>query len=164
MMRPERAFIMPRNTALESRNTDLRLVSITAIERLDVEPGGIEVVDVGAAAFFEAGDDIGQHDDGPRRTAFEEREVELGEAAGDAAHQHRLGVRMAGFCEMADMVVHVRGRRAETDGLAATVYGDRYTKIDAVLPHRVVVVCAVDAEHIVVDALVRRAGHVATCS
>src|SRR5258708_29499247 len=30
MMRPERAFIMPRNTALESRNTDLRLVSITA--------------------------------------------------------------------------------------------------------------------------------------
>ena len=30
MIRPERAFIIPRNTALQSRNTDPRLVSITA--------------------------------------------------------------------------------------------------------------------------------------
>ena len=30
MMRPLRAFIMPRNTALESRNTEARLVWMTA--------------------------------------------------------------------------------------------------------------------------------------
>ena len=30
MMRPERAFIMPRSTALDRRNTDLRLVSMTS--------------------------------------------------------------------------------------------------------------------------------------
>ena len=118
-------------------------------------------MDVGAAALFESGDDVGQHDDGPRRAALEEREVERRKAAGDAAHQHRLGVRVTGLREMADVVVHVRTGRAETDGLTTAVYGDRDTEVDAALPHRVVVVRAVDAEDVVVHALARRAGNVA---
>src|SRR5688500_4505623 len=131
------------------------------VESVDVESRGVEVVDVRTAALFESRDDVGQHDDGPRRAALEEREVESGKAASDAAHQHRLGVRVTGLGEMTDVVVHVRTGRAKTDGLTTAVNGDRDTEVDAALPHRVVVVRAVDAEDVVLHAVVRRTRNVA---
>ena len=65
----------------------------------------------------------------------------------------RLGDGVAGGGEMADMVVdEVRRRVAQPLAAGARMEGRRDAELDAFLPDRVVIVRAVDAEHVVPDA------------
>src|SRR5207237_4482460 len=88
----------------------------------------------------------------PADAAFEEGEAQFREAPGDTAEEDALGGGMAGIGEMADMVVGEVGRRiAQRLVAAGAVEGRRDADFAAFLPHRVVVVDAVDAEHLIPD-------------
>ena len=66
-----------------------------------------------AVALLPVADEVGVERRRPRHAALEEPEVEVGEAAGDAAEEQRLGQRVVALAEHADVVVHVaRDRRA----------------------------------------------------
>ena len=60
-----------------------------------------------AVALLPVADEVGVERRRPRHAALEEREVEVGEAAGDAAEEQRLGQRVLALAEHADVVVHV---------------------------------------------------------
>src|SRR5438067_10873838 len=86
----------------------------------------------------------------PADTAFEEGEAQFREAPGNAAEEDALGGGMAGIGEMADMVIGEVGRRIPQRLIAAgRMESRRDLDVAALLPDRVVVVDAVDAEHLV---------------
>src|SRR6516164_2807070 len=95
-------------------------------------------------------DQIAEQLGAPAGAAFKKGEIELREAAGHTAEENRLGDGMPGRGEMADVIVDKVGRR-QTQPLAAAaaVKGRSDTELDAFRPDRVVVVGAVDAEHVV---------------
>src|SRR5690348_11149171 len=102
-------------------------------------------------------DQIGEELAGPAGAAFEEPEAQLGEAPRHASEEDRLGDRMAGGGEMADMVEGEVARPiAQTETAAAGVESRRDLEFQAFAPDRVVVVVAVDAELVVMR---RKAGH-----
>src|SRR6266550_6952793 len=86
----------------------------------------------------------------PADAAFEEGEAQFGEAPRYAAEEDRLGDGMAGGREMADMVVdEIRRRVAQPLAACAAVEGRRNAELDAFLPHGVVIVRAVDRQHVI---------------
>src|ERR1700691_6229632 len=88
----------------------------------------------------------------PADPTFEESEVELREAPGDAVEEDALGQRVGGGGEMADMVVdEVRRAVAQPLAAGARMEGRRDAELDAFCPDRVVIIRAVDAEHVVPD-------------
>ena len=92
-------------------------------------------------------DQVGEELAAPADAAFEEGEVEIGEAPRHAAQEKPLGDGMAGGGEMADMVEgEVAGRVAQAEAAAAGMEGGRHAEFAAFLPDGVVVVIAVDAE------------------
>src|SRR6516162_1545841 len=95
-------------------------------------------------------DQIAEQLGAPARTPFEKGEAQLREAPGHAAEENRLGDGMTGGREVADVVVDKVGRR-QAQSLAATaaVKGRGNAELDAFRPDRVVVIEAVDAEHVV---------------
>src|SRR6185503_543485 len=83
----------------------------------------------------------------PADTALEEREAQIGEAPGHATEEQRLGDIVAGIGEVTDVVEGEVGRAvALAIGAAAGMEGRRDTELAALLPQRVVVVVAVEAE------------------
>src|SRR5689334_25406407 len=95
-------------------------------------------------------DQIAEQLSGPADAAFEEGEAQLGEAPGDAAEEDRLRNRMAGCGEMADMVVdEIRRRVPQALAAGRAMEGRRDAELDAFLPDRVVVVLAVDSQHVI---------------
>src|SRR5215472_12769457 len=95
-------------------------------------------------------DQIAQQLGAPASAAFEKGEVELRETTGHPAEKNRLGDGMTGGGEMADVVVDKVGRRqAQALTAAAAVEGRCDAELEAFRPDRVVVVRAVDAEHVV---------------
>ena len=94
----------------------------------------------------------------PADAAFEEGEAQIGEAPGHAAEEQRLGDVVAGRGEVTDMVEGEVGRAvALAIGAAAGMEGRRDAELAALLPQRVVVVFAVEAE--LIEAL-RIAGEI----
>src|SRR6516225_3948843 len=95
-------------------------------------------------------DQIAEELAGPADPAFEKGKTQFREAPGDAAEENRLGGRMTGGSEMADMVVGKVGRR-QAQALAArgAVEGGCDAQFHTFRPDRVVVVLAVEAEHVV---------------
>jgi len=72
------------------------------------QPGAVELVGVGAldrlpVALLPVPDEVGVQHARPAGAALEEREVQLGEASGDAAQEHGLGHGVAGRGEVADV-------------------------------------------------------------
>ena len=99
------------------------------------------------AALLEVADEVGVERRRPRHATLEEPEVEVGEAAGDATEEQRLGQRVVALAEHADVVVHVaRDRRAVLPAHGRRVERGRDAELAALLPDRVVVVRAVEAE------------------
>src|ERR1700745_1682581 len=80
------------------------------------QSGAVELVRVHAfqrlgAAALPMLDQIAEELAGPADTAFEESKAQFREASGDAAQEYRLGRRMPGCREMADVAVAEIGRR-----------------------------------------------------
>src|SRR5262249_34112854 len=86
---------------------------------------------------------------GPASTTFEERHVKAGEAARHTAEKHRLaggGVRGG---EMADMGVNeIRRRQPETRAPRAGMKRRCDVEFEALCPHRVVIILAVEADDV----------------
>jgi len=83
----------------------------------------------------------------PADAALEERKAQVGEAPGHAAEEQRLGDVVAGRGEVTDVVEGEVGRAvALAIGAAAGMEGRRDAELAALLPQRVVVVLAVEAE------------------
>src|SRR3984893_960141 len=93
------------------------------------QSGAVELVRVHAfqrlgAASLPMLDQIAEELTGPADTAFEEGKTQFREAPGDAAEENRLGGRMPGCGEMADVAVAEIGRRqAQTLVEAGAVEG-----------------------------------------
>src|ERR1051326_4440416 len=86
----------------------------------------------------------------PADAAFQEREAQFREPPSDAAEEDALRRGMAGIREMADVTIGEVGRRiAQCLVAAGRMEGWRDAEFAARLPHRVVIIDAVDAEHLV---------------
>ena len=82
----------------------------------------------------------------PPDAALEEPEVERREPLGDAAEEQAAGEGVVALREVPEVVAHeVRRQAAVGPAHRAAVAGDRDAEVDELLPHRVVVVGAVDA-------------------
>ena len=82
--------------------------------------------------------------------------MSVGEALGDAAEEQAAGERVVALREVPEVVAHeVRRQAAVGPAHGAAVAGDRDPEVDELLPHRVVVVRAVDAQRVDVDAPLR---------
>ena len=77
-----------------------------------VDALGVEAAHGLPVALLPVADEVGVERRGPRHAAFEEAEVEVGEAPGDAAEEERLGQRVVALAEHADVVVDVARDRA----------------------------------------------------
>ncbi len=85
----------------------------------------------------------------PSDSAFEEPHLELRKAARHAAHEHRLANCLARGGEMPDVVVDEIGRRlAQPDAARTRMKRRRDSQLDAFRPYRIVVVLAVEPEHV----------------
>ena len=116
-------------------------------ELVPVDVGGVEAAHGLTAALLEVSDEVGVERRGPRHAALEEPEVEVGEPAGDATEEQRLGQRVVALAEHPDVVVHVaRDRRPVLPAHGRRVEGRRDAELAALLPDRVVVVRAVETE------------------
>src|SRR2546430_11288713 len=83
----------------------------------------------------------------PADAALEEREAQVGEAPGHAAEEQRLGDVVAGRGEVTDVIEGEVGRAvALAIGAAAGMEGRRDAELAAFLPHRIVVVVAVESQ------------------
>src|SRR5262249_62237042 len=92
-------------------------------------------------------DQVGEELAAPAHAAFEEGEVEVGEARRTAAQERPFGEGMPGRREMTDMVVgEVAGRIAQAKAAAAGVECGRNAELAALLPDWVVVMVAVEAD------------------
>src|SRR5262249_61288436 len=90
---------------------------------------------------------------------LEEGEVQLGEAARDAAKEEGLRRSLTGRGEVTDVVVaEVRWRVPKQDRARAVVEARRNLQFAKLGPHRVVVVVAVDADRVVPLDELRRVG------
>src|SRR5262245_6343438 len=97
------------------------------------------VLDGLAAALLPVADEVRVEHAGPAHAALEEGEVQVREAAGDAAEEQGLAHRVAGGGEVADVVVaEVRRGVAEEDRAGAVVEAGRDAELAALLPHRIV--------------------------
>src|SRR3989441_3710158 len=124
-----------------------------------IEPRGVGVLERLAISLLPVADEIGVERAGPAHAAFQEGEVQLREAPRDAAEEESLGHGLASGSEVADLAVaEVRRRVAEQDRARAVVEARRDAQLAALLPHRVVVVLAVDADRVVPLDELRRLG------
>src|SRR5207249_10690571 len=90
---------------------------------------------------------------------LEEREPELRETPRHATQEDRLGDRVAGGREMSDVVVDEARRRVpQTLAAARAVEGRRNAELTALRSDRVVVVVAVERQHVVPDRESRAVG------
>src|SRR5204863_583087 len=93
-----------------------------ASEKLAVELLGIHVGDALGAAPLPMLDQVGEELAAPAHPAFQEGEVEVGEAPRHAAQEQPLGDGMAGGGEVADMIESEIARRvAQAKAAAASV-------------------------------------------
>ena len=83
-------------------------------EGLSVDARRIEHLDVAAAPLLPVGDEIHEQQRSPRDAAFEEREIQPREPAGDTTHHQRFRDRFAGGGDGTDVVVHVEARDARS--------------------------------------------------
>src|SRR6266478_4300393 len=80
---------------------------------------------------------------------FEECHVKAREAPRYTTEEHRLAGRVVGGGEMADMVIdEIRRRQPETRAPRAGMKRRRDVEFEALRPHRVVVILAVEADHV----------------
>src|SRR4029450_647383 len=106
-----------------------------------VQPRRVGVLERILLSLFPVADQIGEEGARPAHPALEEREVDLGEAARDAAEEDGLGHRLAGRGEVTDVVVaEVRRRVPEQDRARAVVEARRDAKLAALRPDRIIVV------------------------
>src|SRR5467141_428186 len=86
----------------------------------------------------------------PADATLEKRELERRETPRNAAHEYRFAHRLARRREMADVVVReIRCGLAKAEPARGAVKGRRDFQLDALRPHRVVIVFAVDREHVI---------------
>src|SRR5207244_2354893 len=96
-------------------------------EELGVDERRVEMLDGLGIALLPVLEHAAVEALGPERAALEEPELELGEAAGDAAEEQRLADRLATVGEAADLVVLVprhRGVGAPADRTGVEGRGD----------------------------------------
>ncbi len=85
----------------------------------------------------------------PRHAALEEPDAQLGEPVRDAGEEQRLAQRLVRRGEPVHVVVHVvRDRPGDAVLLQRAVHDGRDAELHALGPQRVVVVVAVEAEHV----------------
>src|SRR4029453_2259413 len=119
------------------------------------EGGAVEIARVGAfdglaIALLPVTDEIGVKHAGPADATLQEGEVEIREAAREAPEEESLAHRVARGGEVPDVVVaEVRRRVAQENGARPVVEAGRDLELAALLPHGIVVVVAVDADHVV---------------
>src|SRR5215472_1937466 len=115
-----------------------------------VELARMHVCEALLAAPLPVLDQIGKELGGPADPAFEKGEIDIRETPRDPAQEQRLGDRMAGGGEMADMVEGEIARRvAQAKAAAAGVKGWRHLELAAFLPDRVVIVVAVEPDLVI---------------
>ena len=118
-----------------------------------VEVRRVRVRERFAIAYVPVAHEIGQQEAREAGAAFEEGEVEIRETPRDAAEKDRLAHRFACCGEVADVVVaEVRGRIAEGAAPPPAMKRRRYLQFQALAPDRIVVVGAIEAQHVVPGA------------
>src|SRR5688572_3952963 len=121
-------------------------------EKIAVEPRRIENLDGVAVALLPVVKHAAVQALRPRHPGLEESEPQRREPVGDAAEEQGFRDRLAALREATDLVVLVardRGVRSPADRTG--VKRRRDAELDALRPHRVVVVGTVDAEAILVE-------------
>src|SRR5439155_13486517 len=117
-----------------------REVELVRVRRLDRLP----------VALLPVADEVRVEHARPADAALEEGEVQVREPARHAAEEEGLRDRVAGRGEVTDVVeAEVRRRVAEQDRARAVVKARRDAELAALDPHRIVVVVAVDDDHVV---------------
>src|SRR5438093_694400 len=86
-----------------------------------IEPRRVRVLERVQLALLPVADQVSEERARPAHAALEEGEVDLGEAAGDAAEEDGLGHGLAGGGEVADVVVAEVGRRVAQENRARAV-------------------------------------------
>ena len=118
------------------------------------QPPAVELVrmrrlDRLAVALLPVAHEVGVEHARPPDAAFEEGEVQIGEAARHPAEEEALADGVAGRGEVADVVEAEIRRRVPQENRARTVVERRrQLELAALLPHRIVVVVAVDADDV----------------
>src|SRR5207302_10605282 len=102
-----------------------------------VQSRRVRVLEGVTLTLLPVADEIGIEGACPARAALQEREVQLGEAAGHAAEEDGLGHGLAGGGEVADVVVaEVRRRVAEQDRARAVVEARRDAQVAELITQR----------------------------
>src|SRR5262249_553198 len=128
-------------------------------QRRLIETSGIRVLERITLPLLPVPDEIRVERARPAHAALQEGEVQLREAARDAAEEEAFRRGRAGRGEVTDVVVaEVRRRVPEQDRARAVVEARRDLQFAELGPHRVVVVLAVDADRVVPLDELRRVG------
>src|SRR6266567_5965222 len=129
----------------------LATVLLRVLEQLGaVQLARIRALDRAPVALLPVPDEIRIEHAGPADPALEESEVQVREATGHPAEEERLADGMAGGGEMADVVIAEIGRGvAQEDRPRAVVEARRDLELSALGPHGIIVVVAVDPDHVV---------------
>src|SRR5947207_2273246 len=115
-----------------------------------IESRRVRVLEALPVALLPVADPIGVERASPAHAALQEREVQLGVSACDAAEEDGLGHGLAGGGEVADVVVaEVRRRVAQQDRARAVVEARRDAQLPQLLPDGLVVMLAVDGDRVV---------------
>ncbi len=119
-------------------------VPLAGIDRARIEPS-----DAGAAPLLPPTQQVEEQLHTPPDAALEEAEVQVPEAVRHPTEDERLGHGLAARREGADVVEHVAARRlAQVEAHRRRVSGDRHAELGEALPHRVVVVGAVERQQV----------------
>ena len=118
-------------------------------QRVDVEPVGIELDDRVAVALLPVADEPREQRARPRHATLEEPDPQLREPLRHAPEEQGLAQRLVGGRQTVHVVVDVVGDRpGDAVLLERAVHHRRDAEVDARRPERVVVVVAVEAEHV----------------
>src|SRR5712692_519469 len=118
-------------------------------EEFAVQVFGIEVIEDVDVVHLPVADKVTVQNARPSDAALLEGELESRKTPRHAAEEKRLANGLRSRSEMADVVVHeVRNRTAKTDAGAGRMERWSDAKLDALRPYRVVIVVAVECEHV----------------
>src|SRR5579863_1050285 len=127
-------------------------------QQLAIEIGRINLRERPGVALFPVADQVAVELTGPANAAFEKGAAQRRKAPRHAANHQRLANCLGRRREMTDMVVgKIRRRHPETRAAAGAVKGRREAQLDALRPHRIVVIFAVEPESVVRNAGAQRA-------
>src|SRR5581483_5419064 len=119
-------------------------------QQLAIEVRRIDLFERPRIALLPMTDQVGVELAGVADPALEKSHAQTRKTPRYAAHEDRFANGFAGAREMPDMIVgEIRRRHPETRAAAGAVEGRRQAQLHALGPYRIVIVCAVEAEHVI---------------